>query len=97
MKCRYILAVTAGWKGDTAPKPFSVIIPDKKYKEINMICALFLPDSYLGYNFLKIPKEKATIESWIEKWQQTSHQLSAWIAKAKETRLTAKRCLRNGL
>ena len=63
MKCSYILATTAGWKGDMAPKPFPVTIPDKKYEGINMISTPFPPDTYLGYNFLKIPEEKATIES----------------------------------
>ena len=91
MKCCYILAAAAGWKGDTAPKPFPVIIPDKKYEEIDMINAPFPPDTYLSYNFLKIPKEMATIKSWIKKWQQTSHQLSAWIAKAKENMTHSKK------
>ena len=91
MKCCYILAATAGWKRDMAPKPFPVIIPAQKYEEINMISAPFPPATYLTYNFLKIPEKKATIKSWIEKWQQTTHQLSAWIAKAKENMTHSKK------
>jgi hypothetical protein len=84
MICRYILATAAGWKGDVDSNNLPLTIPDEKYQEISMIRAPIPPDNYLAHKFLKIPGEKVEIESWIERWQQTSHQLTAWTTKAKE-------------
>jgi hypothetical protein len=92
MKCRYILAAAAGWKGDVDSNDLPLTIPDEKYQEISMIRAPIPPDNYLAHNFLKIPGEKVEIESWIERWQQTGHQLTAWTAKAKENCVDLEDC-----
>jgi hypothetical protein len=83
MKCRYILAAAIGWKGNEDDHALPLHIRASRFRDINMIPPPFPPEDYLAYNFLKIPGDQKEIEAWIDKWQQTGHQLSAWIAKAK--------------
>jgi hypothetical protein len=84
MKARYIYAAANQWRGDTDYSNLPRTIPEEKLTEIDMLPPPIPPVDYLMENFLAYPETLSTLQLWIEKWQQTGHMLTAWIAKAKE-------------
>lgn len=84
MKYRYVLAAAHDWHGERALTPLPQNIPEAKIRELHMIAPPVPDADELTINFFAFATDMITLRVWIERWQQMSHQLSAWIAKAKE-------------
>lgn len=83
MRGRFILAAANGWNGATADSPLPITIPEEKLQEISMIHPPFPLFYQLTYNFLLLPESPEKIGKWIRLWQNSLHQLAAWIAQAR--------------
>jgi hypothetical protein len=97
MKCRYILTAAHGWKGNFNKSPLPQFVPDSLLSEIGMTHPPLPPLNQLTYNFFLLPEDPAEICRHIKIWQENSHQLSAWIKKAKERRVKVPECSWNWL